>query len=130
VVYDRKFGKKEITRFRREEKELRLEIARIVGKMVENAWVSREELAEALGYHGTTQFSKWKSGKATIPPEKLALLARVLECSITQFFPANVHQQDWLDGLQSAVYKGQAKKAMEIVLKELTEENEGNDDSE
>jgi len=122
VSYDPKFDDEQIDRFRTKEAEFRRDIAQIVGSIVDRAWVSRVELAKVLGYRSTSQFSKWKSGQALIPPEKLALLALALDCSVTQFFPPQLHKRKWTDDLMEAIHRKERKRAIEIVVNQLPDD--------
>lgn len=119
---DPKFTPKQIRELRKKEKLLKTEIARIAAREVEHAGISTYELAEVLGYKTASQFSKWKSGAANVPIEKVALMAEALGYSITRFFPAHLYQREWVDDILLAVEKGQRKRAMEILLEHLPED--------
>ncbi|CAN5487875.1 hypothetical protein BH09SUM1_BH09SUM1_18870 [soil metagenome] len=67
---------------RKEEKEMRVEIGRLVAEAVRSAGYTSLEMAQKLGYRSPAQISKWSSGKAAIPPEKIALLASMLGRSV------------------------------------------------
>ena len=120
---DPKFSPKQIREFRKREESLKTEIGKIAAREAEKSGIDTCELIQILGYSSTSQLSKWKSGKASVPVEKVAILAEALGCSITYFFPAYLHQRDWVDDLQLAIYKVQRKRAIEILLAQLPDDD-------
>ncbi len=124
---DPKFSPEQIEEFHRKEKELKAEIAHLAASMAERSWIGTYELVEILGYNDATSFSRWKTGERGVPVEKIALMAEALDCSITNFFPDHLHKKDWLDDLQRAVEKGQRKRAMQILLAQLPDDDSPDD---
>ena len=119
---DPKFSPEQIEEFHRKEKELKAEIARLAASMAERSWIEPYELVEILGYNDATSFSRWKTGERGVPVEKIALMAEALDCSITNFFPDHLHKKDWLEELQHAVERGQRRRAMQILLEQLPDD--------
>lgn len=101
---------------REEEALIRKQIARLVAEQLRASQYDRAELAAKLGYRSPTQLSKWVSGKALIPPEKLALLADILQLPVASFFPARARLRPWQTDLASAIMRADYRAALTIML--------------
>ena len=52
--------------------------------------LTQEQLAKALGYQTATIISMWENGERMPPTSKLPALARLLRCSISDLFAADM----------------------------------------
>jgi transcriptional regulator with XRE-family HTH domain len=108
---------------REEEKQVRAAIGRLVGEHLRFSTWDRAEIAAKLGYRSPAQLSKWISGKAAIPPEKLALLADMLNLPVSSFFPEGRRRRPWHDKMVEAISRRDYPAALAILVKEMPPED-------
>jgi transcriptional regulator with XRE-family HTH domain len=119
----RKKSDDEFTELRDEEERLACEIGHLIAKHIKFSGWNRDELLKKLGYTDGKQITKWKSGKNRISAAKLALLADLLECSVSSFFPGAREPTSLGARMEHHLRRGELQKLIRLIAENLPEDS-------